>query len=55
MNHCLSCVVTLAYYTARKDYTLVRELPAGKDFADIAFLPRQGRAVPAFLVELKWD
>lgn len=26
----LSCAITLAYYTARREYEIVRELPAGK-------------------------
>ena len=51
----MSCVITLAYYVARKDYTLIRELPAGKGFADIAFLPRRHTEKPALMVELKWD
>lgn len=51
----LSCVITLAYYVARKDYILIRELPAGKGFADIAFVPRRYTSKPALLVELKWD
>ena len=51
----LSCVITIAYYVARKDYTLIRELPAGKGFADIVFLPRKHTNKPALIVELKWD
>ena len=51
----LSCVVTIAYYVARKDYTLIRELPTGKGFADIAFIPRKHTDKPAMIVELKWD
>jgi len=51
----LSCVITVAYYVARKDYTLVRELPAGKGYADIAFIPRKHTDKPAMIVELKWD
>ena len=31
----LSCVISLAYYQALDEYTLVREMPAGKGFADI--------------------
>ena len=50
-----SCAVTIAYYVARKDYTLVRELSAGKGFADIAFIPRKHTDKPAMIVELKWD
>lgn len=51
----LSCVITLAYYSARKDYTLIRELPTGKGFADIVFLPRKHCDKPALLIELKWN
>ena len=51
----LSCVITIAYYVARKDYTLIRELPSGKGFADIVFLPRKHTDKPAMVIELKWD
>ena len=51
----LSCVITIAYYVAQKDYTLIRECPAGKGFADIAFIPRKNRDKPALIVELKWN
>jgi hypothetical protein len=36
----LSYVVSLAFYAAREYYTVIRELPAGKGFADIAFIPK---------------
>ena len=51
----LSCVITIAYYSARKDYTMVREFPSGKGFADIVFLPRRHSGKPAIIVELKYD
>ncbi len=51
----LGCAIGLAYYSARKDYKLIRELPAGKGFADIAFLPLPHTGKPALLVELKYD
>ena len=51
----LSCAITVAYYVAKKDYTLIRECPAGKGFADIAFVPRRNTDKPAFIVELKWN
>jgi hypothetical protein len=51
----LSCTITLAYFSARKDYTLIRELPAGKGFADLVFVPRRHVDLPAIVVELKWD
>ena len=51
----LSCVITIAYYVARKDYTMIRELPAGKGFADVVFIPRRHTDKPALIVELKWN
>ena len=50
----LSCVVSLAYYSARKHYILHRESPAGKGYADLIFEPRKNSNMPAFIVELKW-
>ena len=52
----LSCTITLAFYFAREYYTIIRELPTGKGFADICFLPRKKYAdKPAMIIELKWD
>ena len=51
----LSSVISLAYYTACKDYTLIRELPSGNGFADIVFLPKRTSLNPALVLELKWD
>ena len=51
----LACVITLAYYNAVKEYTLVREMPSGKEYADVIFLPRKHSDRPAMVVELKWD
>ncbi|MCD7981093.1 MAG: ATP-binding protein [Clostridiales bacterium] len=51
----LSCAITLAYYTARNDYTIIRELPSGKGFADLAFIPAPHADKPALLIELKYD
>ena len=51
----LGCAIGLAYYSARKDYKLVREFPAGKGFADIVFLPLPHTKRPAIVIELKYD
>lgn len=51
----LSCAISLAYYSARKTYTIERELPAGKGFADLVFRPRKNNPNPAIIVELKYD
>ncbi len=49
----LSCVISLAYYSARKDYIIHRELATGNGFADLVFIPRNGRNLPAMIIELK--
>lgn len=49
----LACVLSIAYYSARKDYILHRELATGKGFADLVFIPRIGRTLPALIIELK--
>ncbi|MCD8363730.1 MAG: ATP-binding protein [Lachnospiraceae bacterium] len=51
----LSCAITIAYYTAKRFYTIVRELPSGKGYADLAFIPRRGTDKPAMIVELKYE
>ena len=37
----LSCTIQLAFYFAREYYTIIRELPAGKGFADVCMIPRK--------------
>ena len=52
----LSCTIQLAFYFAREYYTIVRELPAGKGFADVCMIPRKKYPdKPAVVIELKWD
>ncbi len=53
-NSLASCI-TLAYYTARNDYRIIREMPAGYGFADMVFVPLPGKDKPAMVVELKWN
>ena len=54
-ENALACAVMMSYFTARKYYYVKRELPAGKGFADIVFIPRKEGAHPAMVVELKWN
>ncbi len=49
----LACVLSIAYYSARKDYIIHREFATGNGFADLVFIPRNGRNLPAMIVELK--
>ena len=37
----LACVISLAYYSAKKNYVIYRELVGGKGFADLVFIPRK--------------
>ena len=52
----LSCVLTMAYFTAPGYYNVIREMPAGKGFADFVFIPRANAGKrPAMVVELKYN
>ena len=51
----LACVLSLAFYYAKNDYTFHRELPTGKGFADLVLMPRKSSDKPAILLELKKD
>ena len=55
-ENALSCTIALAYYSAREYYSSFRELPTGKGFADIVYIPRKTHPdKPALVIELKWD
>jgi len=55
-ENALSCTIALAYYSAREYYLSFRELPTGKGFADIVYIPRKTHPEkPALVIELKWD
>ena len=51
----LACVLTIAYYTAKKNFMMIRELPTGNGFADIVLLPRPTSKQPAVVLELKYN
>ena len=52
----LACTINLAFYFAREYYTIIREFPTGKGFADLCFIPRKMHAdKPAVVIELKWE
>ena len=52
-ENALAYVVSLAYQTAHQYYMFVRELPAGKGFADIVLIPYRNVNKPAIVIELK--
>ena len=46
----------MAYFTAPAYYNIIREMPAGKGFADFVFIPRTNTGNrPAMVVELKYN
>ncbi len=46
----------MAYYSAKAYYmNPLLELPSGKGFADVVYLPKRDVDRPALVVELKWD
>ena len=48
--------VLLAYYSAKAYYLPpLLELPSGKGFADVVYLPKPSTGYPALLIELKWN
>ncbi len=52
----LTCVVLMAYYSAKAYYmNPVMEMPSGKGFADVVYLPGRDKDCPALVVELKWN
>ncbi len=54
----LRFIILIAYYYAREHYDIVQEMPSGKGFADIMFIPKPKtdiRAYPPMVVELKWN
>lgn len=48
----LSCVITLCYLYARKDYFVEREAKSGKGYCDYLFIPRK-KKLPGIILELK--
>ena len=52
----LTCTILMAYYSAKACYmNPLLEMPSGKGFADVVYLPRRNVDKPALVVELKWN
>ncbi|MCI9005782.1 MAG: AAA family ATPase [Lachnospiraceae bacterium] len=52
----MACALYAAYASAQAYYMKpIRELPSGRGFADIVYLPLRDVGRPALLIELKWD
>ncbi len=51
----LRSVLKLGYISAIDKYVSIQELPTGKGYADLVFIPRTGGNLPAVVVDLKWN
>ena len=52
----LSNVIAISLFLSTTNtYNVVRELPTGKGYADLVYLPKPGVNKPALLIELKFD
>ncbi|MBR6105056.1 MAG: AAA family ATPase [Paludibacteraceae bacterium] len=51
-EHCFQSAICLAYFYANTRYTLVKELPTGKGYADLVLVPYLPN-IPALVIELK--
>lgn len=51
----LRSTIRRAYLACDEDFIREEELPGGHGYADIVFRPKRGSAMPAILVELKWN
>lgn len=55
-ENALTCTILIAYYCAKIYYmNPIMELPTGKGFADIVYLPKRNIDKPALIIELKWN
>jgi hypothetical protein len=55
-ENALSYAIGLAFYAAMAYYTIIREMPTGKGYADVVYIPRKLHAdKPAVVIELKHD
>ena len=51
----LRSVIKLAYFSYKDYYVKFEELPAGEGYADIVYIPKKQSALPAFVIEMKWE
>ena len=54
-ENALRAVIQLAYFSYKDYYLKMEELPTGRGYADIVYLPKPGESVPALVIELKWN
>ena len=51
----LRSVIRFAYISCIEEYMEIQELPSGKGYADVVYLPRKVSDKSAMVIELKWN
>lgn len=51
----LRSVVRFAYISCIEKFQEIQELPSGKGYADIVYLPKKNTDMPVMVIELKWN
>ncbi len=54
-NSLANVIAISLFLSTTNTYNVVRELPTGKGYADLVYLPKHGVNKPALLIELKFD
>ncbi len=54
-NSLANVIAISLFLSTTNTYNVVRELPTGKGYADLVYLPKPGVNKPALLIELKFD
>jgi len=51
----LRSVIRFAYISCIDEFLRIDELPSGKGYADVVYLPKKGSNMPILVIELKWN
>jgi hypothetical protein len=51
----LRSVIRFAYISSVDEFLRVEELPSGRGYADVVYIPKKGSSKPIMVVELKWN
>lgn len=51
----LRSVIRFAYISCMDEYMEIQELPSGKGYADVVYLPKRNSRLPVMVIELKWN
>ena len=54
-NSLANVIAISLFLSTTNTYNVIRELPTGKGYADLVYLPKSGVNKPALLIELKFD